>query len=342
MLKQKQKYGLLQSLGWGIFALLNLYISFLAEVFTLHLILINILLACSGWWITHLFRKYAIKHGWHELQTQELIFRILIVTVLMAFALCIAQYILIQIFDYNHARFKSLRLLFKPFVAAYIIMLIWQAIYFSWSFFERNRQQLLLKLQMENELKDLELKSLRANLQPHFIFNALNSIRSLVSSQPDTARMAITQLSNILRNTISSTEELISLEKELQFVKDYLQLEKLRFEHRLRYKINIPENFFSIMLPPLSIQTLVENAIKHGISKNEEGGEICIYGEEKINQFEINIENDGQWNREKNGESLGFGLNGAIKRLHHLYPIKENLIIEEKNNKVNIKMIIPK
>jgi LytS/YehU family sensor histidine kinase len=117
-------------------------------------------------------------------------------------------------------------------------------------------------------VKELELQTIKAHINPHFIFNSLNSIRALVDENPERARKAVTELSNILRSSLQSDKmETVSLQKELSIVKDYLALEYMRFEDRLKIVYDIDEDTLDRPVPPMMLQTLVENAIKHGISK---------------------------------------------------------------------------
>ena len=124
---------------------------------------------------------------------------------------------------------------------------------------------------------EIELNNLKSQLNPHFIFNALNSIRALVDENPSKSKQAINQLSNILRNSLASDKKgLTKFEDEIKIVKDYLGLESIRFEERLKTEFEIHPESQKFLVPPLMIQTLVENGIKHGISKLTPGGVIQL------------------------------------------------------------------
>ena len=155
---------------------------------------------------------------------------------------------------------------------------------------------------MESLIKELELKTIKAHINPHFIFNSLNSIRALVDENPSRARTAITELSNILRSSMQVDKaETVSFEKELNIVKDYLALENMRFEDRLKVEYEIDEDTLDQQVPPMMLQTLVENAIKHGISKQISGGIVKIISDFKNQYHELAVQNTG---------SLNGGLNG--------------------------------
>ena len=115
---------------------------------------------------------------------------------------------------------------------------------------------------MEALVKSLELNTIKAHINPHFIFNALNSIRALIDENPQRARNAITELSNILRSSMQTEKmETVPFERELNIVKDYLALENMRFEDRLKVEYDIDEDTLNQPVPPMMLQTLVENAI---------------------------------------------------------------------------------
>ncbi len=143
-------------------------------------------------------------------------------------------------------------------------------IYIVYHYVEKNRNDQLDRLKLETTVKELELKTIKSHINPHFIFNSLNSIRALVDENPKRARRAITELSNILRSSMQAEKsETVTLERELDIVKDYLALEQMRFEERLKIEFDIDEDTLQQQVPPMMLQTLVENAIKHGISKQD-------------------------------------------------------------------------
>src|SRR6185503_21239820 len=138
------------------------------------------------------------------------------------------------------------------------------------------------------------------------IFNALNSIRALVDENPVRARTAITELSNILRSSMQAEKlETVTFEKELNIVKDYLALEHIRFEDRLQIEYVIDEDTLDQPIPPMMLQTLVENAIKHGISKQVGGGVVRIISDFKGEFHELAVQNTGQLNGARNGDGFG-------------------------------------
>jgi LytS/YehU family sensor histidine kinase len=200
----------------------------------------------------------------------------------------------------------------------FLFLLIWNFIYFTYHYIVKSRNDQLDKARLENVVKELELKTIKAHINPHFIFNALNSIRALVDENPGRARTAITELSNILRSSMSSEKlETTPLEKELGIVKDYLALEHIRFEDRLRVEYDIDEDTLDQPVPPMMLQTLVENAIKHGISREVDGGLVKIISDFVGDHHELVVQNSGHLNGNANTE--GFGITSTYNRLKLLF-----------------------
>lgn len=226
-------------------------------------------------------------------------------------------------------------------LGCFLFLAIWNLIYFAYHFVLKSRQEQLDKIRLESVVKELELKTIKAHINPHFIFNALNSIRALVDENPGRARTAITELSNILRSSMQAEKaETTPLERELNIVKDYLALEHIRFEDRLRVEYQIDEDTLDQPVPPMMLQTLVENAIKHGISKQVDGGSIKIISDFRDDQHELIVQNTGKLNGSYNHD--GFGLASTQNRLKLLYGSKASFQINDKNgNLVEAKVLMP-
>jgi LytS/YehU family sensor histidine kinase len=216
----------------------------------------------------------------------------------------------------------------------------WVLIYYFYHYISKSRKQQLDTLKLEALVKELELKTIKSHINPHFIFNALNSIRALIDENPYRARNAITELSNILRSSMQTEKsETVPFEKELGIVKDYLALEHIRFEDRLQIEYQIDEDTLDQPVPPMMLQTLVENAIKHGIGKQEKGGMVKVISDFKGNFHELIVQNSGFLNGHNKGD--GFGLSSTKNRLHLLFGEKANFEITQYNGLVEAKVLIP-
>lgn len=316
------KYILFQIFGWGSFALFNIYIAYITQELTEKVFGINIVLSLLGFILSNEYKKYIQKHSWVIFETEKLIKNVLTAIIILSVLYNICYYIILLIVQKNVFTTFGMDTYFGSFLSVFFIFSFWNLLYFAWQYIEKNKRIQIETLKMESSLKDLEIKTIRSYLQPHFIFNSLNSIRALIDENPQLAREAITKISNILRNTITKQETTDSLQNELKLVEDYLDLEKIRFEERLHFEKEIDINSLQIQIPTMMLQTLIENAIKHGISKLEYGGNIFLKTEiKKNNMLHIIIKNDidNHNKKTKSENNLGFGISSTLQRLKLLY-----------------------
>src|SRR6201996_8231287 len=176
------------------------------------------------------------------------------------------------------------------------------------------------KSEAEKLARDAELYNLRQQLQPHFLFNSLNSINALIGFKPDEARKMIHQLSDFLRGTLKKDDQQqITLTEELEHLNLYLEIEKVRFGHRLKTEVSCDGNCEAAILPALMLQPIVENAIKFGLYDTTEDVVVSIRGEMEGNYLELIVQNpyDPQTSRPRQG--TGFGLRGVQRRLYLLF-----------------------
>jgi LytS/YehU family sensor histidine kinase len=193
-------------------------------------------------------------------------------------------------------------------------------VYFLFHFLDSYNQS----LKYQAKINEIQLNHLKSQLNPHFIFNALNSVRALVDEDPAKAKLAITQLSNILRfSLMMDKKRTIDFENEINTVKDYLNLETIRFEERLQVNYDIEPSAYDYKIPPMMLQTIVENAIKHGISNRVKGGLVEIKCKEGItDDLIIQVKNSGQLKNNTIGrkkEREGHGINNTMQRLKLIY-----------------------
>jgi sensor histidine kinase YesM len=335
-LSRKQIYWISQVTGWFLFVATNLFIIASFEELSWKRILVWIFLGLLGVFFTYLLRKVIKKNNWLNLTLKNIIPRILLASIItgsiiyaLAFA---ASYIAgtMQQDEFNIAR---------PIAGAInmsAVILLWSLIYFVVHYMENYKKKEIESLIWEAAVKDYELKTLKSQLNPHFMFNAMNSIRALIEEDPESAKVAITKLSNILRYSLQMERmERVPLEDEIETVKNYLDLERIRFEDRLKYKIDIDKSSEKIEIPPMMIQTLVENGIKHGVSKRTDGGEIELkskmYSTEIGSKLKIEIRNSGHLSEEQLKNSNGFGVSNTKHRLNLLFGDNAHFTIKNEN-----------
>jgi LytS/YehU family sensor histidine kinase len=225
----------------------------------------------------------------------------------------------------------------------------WLGIYFSYHVFDRFNWLQMEQLRLAALVKDAELRALKSQVNPHFIFNSLNSLRALIDENPARARQAVTQLANLLRYSLQSAQsETVAFEDELRVVNDYLALEQVRHEERLQVRFDIAPETLGLAVPPLLLQTLVENAVKYGISMRPEGGEIVIIARCANDQLELRVINPGELSPaissgKINGrESTGLGLKNAAERLRMFFGDRARLQLRaEPNSRVVAEVSIP-
>lgn len=190
---------------------------------------------------------------------------------------------------------------------------------------------------------EAQLSALRAQINPHFLFNALTTIGYLIQTAPDKAFATLMKLTQLLRGVLSSTKEFSLLEDEMKLIESYLDIERARFEERLRVEIKIEAEALKIRVPSLILQPLVENAVKHGIAESKTGGEVSISAKlekENCQQFLLlTIANTGADFNKKSKN--GVGLNNVEQRLKNYYDNEASIKIESRLNEgtsVNLKI----
>lgn len=342
-MNKKTLYWICQISGWLFLVLAqSLYLK-LSDSLNFETATSQVLLLFFGILLSHLYRNFIVKYGWLRIKVLSLMPRVIIASILLAVIGDYSQYgieLLIGIAGNKHGDTIT--------IVTNIVNLIpfffsWSLIYFLFHFIENYKKAEIENLKWEASINEIELNKLKSQLNPHFMFNAMNSIRALVDENPSKSKDAITQLSNILRNTLQmGKNKVIPFDEEFKIVSDYLALEAIRYEERLKTIVNIHPDSKVFSVPPLMIQTLIENGIKHGISKLVNGGTLELETQVENNTLVIKIKNDGQLNDKLESDS-GFGIKNTLQRLQLLYGNAASLKISNLDSKsVLTELIIPK
>lgn len=216
--------------------------------------------------------------------------------------------------------------------------MMWSVYYVQLTMRRRRREQ---KVQLELSLREAELSALEAQVSPHFLFNALNSIRGLVAEDPARAQDMITRLSNLLRYNLRHDQpHTVPLAAELDVVSDYLALETMRFDERLRVDITVAPRARDVAVPSMVVQTLVENAVKYGIAPLPSGGDLAIRGDIDGDRLVLHVENTGRL-VDPDPEATQVGLANASERLRLLYGDRAQLDLTERDGRVVATLRIP-
>lgn len=301
----------------------------------------------SGLLLSHLIRAFVRRRGWKNLNLGPLIPRVLLLSFTTGLAwvtpLWLFQHLVLgwNPPDPNHVT----AILIATVLNSSVVFVAWLCLYFLYHIFDRFNRAEVERLRLVASAKNAELRALKSQLNPHFIFNALNSLRSLIDEDPARARTSVTQLANLLRYSLQSAQlETVDFEEELKVVKDYLALEQVRHEERLQVALDVPAETLHWPVPPLLLQTVVENAVKYGISARTEGGRITIVARVEGQALVLRVTNPGEV-AAPNGprNSTGLGLANAAERLRLIFGEKSSLALtSERDNRVLATAVIPR
>lgn len=324
--KKQRVYVLGQSLGWFAFLALQAFFGYAllprkASVADQMLgFSILVFIVALGWLITHFSRVLIARWGWKSLGWRALVSRIALMSAAQSAVWSLVGYgypYLVLRLPWS-GKLPFLLAVFASWMNGMVVLGAWLAGYFFYHVLDRYSR-------LQINLKDAELRALKSQINPHFIFNSLNSLRALIEEEPARARQAVTQLANLLRYSLQSGQlEVVPFEDELRVVSDYLALEQIRHEERLRVRLDIAPETLGLSIPPLLLQTLVENAVKYGISTRAEGGEIAIVARRENDALRLQVSNPGELApahaaKTAKSASTGLGLRNAAERLRLLF-----------------------
>jgi hypothetical protein len=280
-------------------------------------LLIEQTLYCSFGLIgTHLLRILFYWFDWNRLSLFALIPRVLVATILLGIVQVWGIHAVLSawmparsarhsLYHIPHVpprepegeqRFHSLpRFVWFEFGKCALTLFAWSAVYFGYQYQKQLKAVQLESLRLDAAVKEAELKALRSQVNPHFLFNSLNTIRALIDESPPKAREGVTRLAELFRGALRMSElNTIPLRVELQTVDAYLALEQLRFEDKLKVRMDIDQTTLAFPVPPFLVQSLIENAFKHGVYTLPRGGEISCVIRPQSEGLSISITNPGR------------------------------------------------
>jgi two-component system LytT family sensor kinase len=289
--------------------------------------------------ISHLYRNLLVRTKLLERSLPTQIAAIIFFSILKAILFFMMSWALWQAFRLNTTD-MSLVFILESVINFTVIFCIWNIIYFGFHYFQNYKRSEIDSLRYLAASKETQLMSLKAQLNPHFIFNCMNSIRALIDEDPMKAKDSVTRLSTILRSTLLlNKRKEISVKEELELVSNFLDLEHIRYEDRLNYTIEADSEINDCLLPPFIIQSQVENAIKHGISSIPGKGFIRVEVFQEEERLRIVVSNTGKLS---NKEPLtGVGFRNSIQRLDLLYGNQSNILIREEGDLVVVDIHLP-
>lgn len=344
--KSSNLYWLCQLLGWGFVSIYWAYTVYTRDSYSVFYTFLNYVLDIAiGIFLTHCYRLFALKNKWNDLSIKQLLRRVIPSVVVLAILYVLLNnlkwyFFWTEIMVQERDFWKAI-LFWDPILLTGLrLMSIWILAYHLYHYYLKEVATAKENAQLSILTKQIQLDNLSAQLNPHFLFNSLNSIKSLVEENPSKARRAIDLLSDLLRSSLyEKDEDLISIQKELELVKDYVELEKLRFEERLSLNINLDESLKQYKIPTLSIQLLIENAIKHGIDKLIKGGTVFLEISISNKKVIIKVLNPGKLTSKK---SKGVGLKNLKERLTLQYKTDASLYLRQiSDDRVEAQLILP-
>jgi sensor histidine kinase YesM len=315
-----------QLIGWSVASLYWVYFGYDGQGYNYFIGLLQFLSDVALYiLITHLYRNFALRHNWQQLNLSQLLRRIIPAIIVMGTVYLLVTSVKVYLFNrwISPGSTQPFLIFFKTyrlpmFMAGIRLMSIWLLAYHLYHYAQREINIAKENARLELITRDAQLNNLSAQLNPHFLFNSLNNIKALVIENPKAARRAIDLLSDLLRTALYGRDvQLAKISAEVSLVKDYLELEKLRFEERLQFNIDIDEGLSNALILRFGIQALVENGVKHGIAKQKDGGFISIKVEQEDWAIKISVRNPGTFNLAPQHE--GLGLKNLTERLQLQY-----------------------
>jgi len=321
-------YWTLQLVGWTLYGLFSGLLASIFGKFSASLVGVEIIVAGTLLGLSHGLRLYVRRQGWARLPLGALLPRLLLAHAGLAVgSMVIIGPLVIVLLAALGAPEAGQKFPWVQYVGyalnVFFVLWLWSALYFGLHYFDRYRQADIDKWRLAAAVREAEMRTLKAQINPHFLFNGLNNIRALVLENPARAREMMTHLSDLLRASLQlNSRELVPLARELETVRHYLALEALQLEERLSYSLDVDPAALDVPLPPMTLQLLVENAIKHGVAPRPGGGRVQLTARlDAAGQLLITVRNPGRYRpaARPGPDHTGVGLPNAQERLQLVF-----------------------
>jgi len=341
--KQNNWFWILQLIGWGIPGSLNTFGAWITtDINKNYLIVKGFLFLFAGIIASTMVRYYLKKRvKFEKFQNNEIkiiLIAWLIGTIIFVLLLLPDIYIYTLFYEEKHET-TSLEII-STIANATLFILFWLVFYIAIKVSRNFRQNRMERLKLKATLKESQLNTLKGQINPHFMFNSLNNIRGLMLEDVDKSREMITRLSEMLRYSLTKNSlDKIALTEELEMVENYIALSKIQLEDRLDFTKEIDKTVLKTEIPPMLVQMLIENAIKHGISNLPKGGKVNLKIIKEANNLIIEVANTGKLIIDKTSTKVG--LENIKKRLSLLYQNKASFSLLEIKENVVAKIVIP-
>ena len=327
-------------MGWGAYSIVGVVMSVAFWQYSPRYVIITLLGGAIGGFASHALRAVARRRGWFDLGLGALLPRlvagVLVTTLLVEGTIWMLGIFVVRAYAWQTS---TPGVMFATTFNWLFTFTLWTALYTGVRFFRRWRDSEIRRLQLEVLARDAQLDALNAQIHPHFLFNALNVLRAMISENPPLARDLVTELSELMRYALQAgRRDRVTVDEELTVVESYLKIESARFEDRLRWRIEAGDAARDARMPPMLLQTLVENAVKHGIAAEEHGGEVVVTAAREGDGVRLRVTNPG---RLGGPGDTRIGLANSRERLRLLYGERAALELLERDGLVVAEVTLP-
>lgn len=329
-----RQYWLAQTFFWGSYLLLNILFIVLwnqASVFATGIMVgLSLLLGLASHGLRAIYHHHGHSHSFAFIAI-HLLWLLPVTALGVQLLLHLAIYVILQLLPAQAATIQSVSAgsFIGYSINTTIMLTLWSILYLLRSEFKKRREAEIAHWRDQAKLHDMELQFLRSQINSHFLFNSLNNVRALILEDPQAARKGLADLATLLRGLLQAEiHTTVTLRDELDWVRGYLALEALQFEQRLQYEIAIDESLLNAKVPPLLLQTLVENAVKHGIACRRNGGLIRLRAQLlDNNEWQLEVENPAA-ELPALHQGNGIGLTNTRERLAIAFGAKASLDLQ--------------
>ncbi len=336
-----------QVTGWSLLFLATIAVNLLRNKTEWVTLFLALVMAGGGLGLTSLYRSYIKRGNFSASSLRNVLVPLFggaLVTSLLWSGLMIGAQYLAHLGFPDTAPVFDRAVMWLTAINNYFVVLIWAIIYFAWHYFRLAQTARLDRYKGEMAVRDAQLNTLKGQINPHFMFNALNNIRALMLEDVPRSREALLKLSELLRYSMTMAEKReVALREEIRVVSDFLILNKIQYESRLNYRIAVADELHHAVIPPMIIQILVENSVKHGVSARPDGGEVLVTASRDADRLCIEVSNSGKWlpPSSENRDNNGIGLPNVRRRLRLLYGDLASLHIRQEGENVIARIEIP-
>lgn len=340
-------FWLLQFVSWGLLISINVAIQIFmgskTEIQPAYFILEGIVFVILGISLTTWLRLYLKRINFIENQNRKNYLKvfglyILIVFLFVVILISFSALLFVTIHEKRLPIYGNMIVVTSINIGVYVFF--WIVSYVAIKSIARMQRNKMDRLRLETSLKESQLNTLKGQLNPHFMFNSLNNIRGLMLEDVDKSREMLTRLSEMLRYSLNMNKvDAIQIAQELETVENYIALSKIQLEDRLHYEKEVDESLLQVKIPPMILQMLVENAIKHGISEQKKGGKIKLMVSTNNQEIILQVNNTGSL--KSTTDSTKIGVDNISKRLELLYGENATFTLKEAANEVQAVIKIP-